>query len=68
MFHCIGWLQISGQFGGLVISSSEHVQKILFVTKQSASNQVIFLLHGHKFLLVHSGAQGRITLFGAPRQ
>ena len=42
MFHSIGWLQISGQFGVLVVFFSEHVQEIFFVTKQSVSNQVLF--------------------------
>jgi hypothetical protein len=52
----MGWLQISGQFGGLAVSSSEHVLKIFFVTKQSANNEVHFLLCGCNFLSAHKGA------------
>ena len=60
MFNCIGWLQISEQSDGLVVSLSDHVQNIFFVTKQSASNQVFFLLRGCKFLLVHRGTSDRL--------
>ena len=55
-FHFIGWLQISWQVGGLVVPFFGHVQKICFVTKQSVSNQVLFLLCGCKFLNAKSEA------------